>query len=101
MAFTVGHVDGSGEPVTLADLGALYDELRDATEEHPCVWVADAQGFCLSAYAGGVVVFEHLDRGGERHMAHVPRERVLEPWARLLRGDRASIDLEPWAAGYE
>ena len=49
---------------------------------------------------GGYVVFEHLERGDERHMRDVPAPKIIELWALLARGDITSIETEPWSPGY-
>ena len=101
--FGVLHTDGSGEDnPPLASLADLYDELLTADREHGDVAVInDDSGWCLSAHRDGRVVFGNLrDRGSERHMIPVPKERVLELWKRLIEGDIDGLLKEPWKPGY-
>ena len=100
--FGVLHLDGSGDnDPPLESLSDLYDELRFADREHGDVSVIhDDTGWCMSAYHGGRLVFEHLDKGGERHMFPVSKERVLQLWLRLIEGDIDGVLAEPWKAGY-
>jgi len=82
-------------------LSALYDELADSDREHGDVSIVHQDtGWSMSAHRDGRLVFEHLGEGGERHMIPVPKERVLELWKKLIRGDIASIGAEPWKPGY-
>jgi hypothetical protein len=45
--------------------------------EHASVSVTHDSEWCLSAYKGGYVVFEHLEEGEPRHMTDVPPDKVL------------------------
>lgn len=100
--FSVIHTDGSAdENPSLDSLSALYDELLAADREHGDVAVVhEDSGWSLSAHRDGRVVFEHLGRGGERHMIPVSKERVLHLWRQLIDGDVDGILGEPWRAGY-
>jgi len=100
--YGVMHADGSGEDnPPVESLSDLYDELLSTDDEHPDVSVIhDDSGWCVSAYRSGLLVFEHLGRGGERHMRNVPKERVLILWRRLIGGDIAGLLSEPWEEGY-
>jgi len=100
--FSVVHTDGSGdENPPLESLSPLYDELLSADNEHGDVSVIhDDSGWSISAHRDGRVVFEHLARGGERHMIPMPKKRVLELWRRLIEGDIEGLLAEPWKPGY-
>lgn len=100
--FGVIHSDGSGEDdPPLDSLSDLYEELRSADREHGDVAVVhDATGWSMSAHRDGRLVFEHLRRGGERHMIPVPKEEVLQLWRRLIDGDIDGLLAEPWKPGY-
>jgi len=76
----------------LADLDALDDE-------HPVAWLSHESGWTLSAYSSGLLIWENLDAGGPMHMKDIPRDRVLELWERLSRGDVDAIGHEPWITG--
>ena len=100
--FSVIHTDGSGdENPAVESLSDLYDELFSADREHGDVAVVhDDSGWSMSVHRDGRLVFEHLGKGGERHMIPVPKERVLELWRRLIAGDIDSLLDEPWKPGY-
>jgi hypothetical protein len=86
----------------LSTLPELLVELDSRPEdiEHCDVSLTHESDWCLSAYGDGYLVFGHLERGGERHMKGVPREKIIDLWKSLAAGDIASIEREPWIAGY-
>ncbi|PYJ94928.1 MAG: hypothetical protein DME23_24625 [Verrucomicrobia bacterium] len=86
----------------LSSLPALLRELDNRQEdiEHGSVAVSHESEWCMSVSPGDYVVFEHLERGGERHMHAVPDAKIIELWSRLARGDIAGIESEPWRPGY-
>ncbi|WP_437950331.1 hypothetical protein WME98_05565 [Sorangium sp. So ce296] len=100
--FSIIHTDGSGdENPPLESLSDLYDELASADREHGDVAVIhDDSGWSMSAHRDGRLIFEHLGRGGERHMIAVPKARVLELWKRLIEGDIEGLLAETWKPGY-
>jgi len=100
--FGVIHTNGSGDDdPPVESLPDLYDELLTADREHGEVAVVhDDTGWCISAHRDGRLVFEHLGKGGERHMIPVPKERVLKLWMRLINGDIDGLLSEPWKQGY-
>jgi hypothetical protein len=100
--FSIRHSDGSGEEdPPLEGLSALYDELLTADQEHGDVSVViDDTGWSISAHRDGRLVFENVDTGGERHMIPVPKEQVLALWLKLIAGDFAALEAEPWKPGY-
>ena len=101
--FGVIHTAGSGDDnPPLDSLSDLYDELLPANPEHGDVAVIhDESGWCMSAHRDGQLVFTNLaDRGSNRHMKPVPKERVLELWKRLVDGDIDGLLAEPWKPGY-
>ena len=102
--FGVIHRDGSGEDSPSLDrLANLYDELLAADGEHGDVAVVhDDSHWCMSAHRNGGLVFEQLGTRGAtaRYMTHVPKERVLELWKRLIDGDVDGVLAEPWELGY-
>ncbi len=59
-----------------------------------------ANMWCNSAHRDRRLVFENVDAGGERHMIPVPKARVLELWGKLIAGDFAALEAEPWKPGY-
>ncbi|MGK3970056.1 hypothetical protein WMF01_56870 [Sorangium sp. So ce1667] len=100
--FSIVHSDGSGEEnPSLESLSNLYDELVSADSEHGDVAVIhDDSGWCMSAHRDGRIVFEHLREGGERHMMPVTKERALELWRRLIKGNIDGLLAEAWIPGY-
>jgi hypothetical protein len=100
--FGVLHADGSGsDNPPLESLPTLYEELSLADQEHGDVSVIDDQsGWCMSAHRDGRLVFVNFGQGGARHMMAVPKDRVLELWLRLIRGDIEGLHAEPWKEGY-
>ena len=75
-------------------------ELEVEDVEHPDVALIHQSGWCLGAYPSGLLVWENLEAGEPRHMRGISRERVLELWQRLSRGELDAIEVEPWKAGY-
>lgn len=92
------HRFGGDEPARRELLPALLDELDAVDDEHPDVSVSDAEGWCLSAYASGLVVWGNVESDrdvGQRHQ--VSRTEMLRLFEHLLDGRRDLIDAEPWA----
>ncbi len=92
-----------------ADDDPSVEQMREALAEldvedieHPDVALIHESGWCLGAYPSGLLIWENLadDAGQPRHMREVARERVLELWQRLSRGELSAIESEPWKAGY-
>ena len=83
-------------------LRELLQSLDMEDNEHPDVALKHETEWCLSAYPGGLLVWENaeVDEGIARHMKCVPRERVLDLWLALAQGDLAAIEVEPWLPGY-
>ncbi len=91
-----------------ADDNPSIEQMREALAEldiedieHPDVALIHESGWCLSAYPSGLLIWENLagDPGKPRHMRGVSRERVLELWQRLSRGELSTIESELWRAG--
>ena len=102
MGFHLTHRYGATESnPPLSKLTELYAELEDKDEEHPDVAVTHESEWCLSAYPNGSVVWENLEDGNHpRYMKTVSKEKLLELWTKLAKGDIASINTEPWTEGY-
>ncbi len=92
-----------------ADDNPSVEQMREALAEldiedieHPDVALIHESGWCMGAYSSGLLVWENLadDAGQPRHMRGVTRERVLELWQRLSRGELSAIEGDPWRAGY-
>jgi hypothetical protein len=101
--FGVIHMDSSGDDdPPVESLSDLYEELHTSgIVDGDVAVVHDDSGWCISAHRDGRLVFEHLgEKGTERHMIPVAKERVLELWKRLINGDLEGILAEPWRPGY-
>ena len=104
MSFTVRHRLGHGETdPPLESLESLYEELSSSLDEleHGDVSVGHVElEECLVAYRSGLLGRESFASDRTRHLKNVSREKVLELWRALSRGDMATIDSEPWCEGY-
>ena len=101
MAFHVYHRYGACESnPELESLEQLYDELAADDDEHPDVSLGHESSWSLSAFPGGLLVLENAEGDGPaRHMASVPRAKVIELWRKLAGGDIQGVDSEPWQMG--
>lgn len=83
-------------------LRELLQSLDIEDDEHPDVSLKHETEWCLSAFPSGKLVWENVEDEVDRprHMVHVSRERVLDLWLKLARGDLAAIEAEPWLPGY-
>ncbi|QHF45947.1 hypothetical protein PspS35_19935 [Pseudomonas sp. S35] len=79
-------------------LGELKTRAHD--EEHGQVSVTNDAEWCIAVNLSGIVTFENLESGDPRHMKQVPGGKILELWGLLVQGDVATIEQEPWVAGY-
>jgi hypothetical protein len=95
-------MDASGDDdPPLESLSSLYDELSKSGITDGNVAVIDqGSSWCLSAHRDGRVVFEHLQKGEERHMTPVEKDRVLHLWRQLIDGNVDGIMSQPWMPGY-
>lgn len=95
----LGNMDGQRG---VADLRNLLLELAEDPEdtEHTSVAVTHESKWCLSAFRGGYVVFEHLENGSERHMQGVSDEQIIQLWTCLATGDIPTVEQASWTPGY-
>jgi hypothetical protein len=101
MSFWITHWWGAQEhEPALERLDELYAELLVADAEHPDVAVQHESGWCLSAFGSGLLVWENVENGEPAHLRGVAREKTLELWRALARGDIAAIQQERWQPGY-
>ena len=91
--------DSDDEP-TVEKMREALAELDVEDIEHPDVALIHESGWCLGAYPNGLLIWEHLEKGEPRHMRNISRERVLDLWQLLARGELTAIEAEPWKAGY-
>lgn len=70
-------------------------------DEHPDVALTHESEWCLSAFPGGLLVWENVEEDDEpRHMRNVARADVRRLWLALAAGDLETIEAEPWLPGY-
>ena len=64
--------------------------------------VANAQGWSLSAYPSGNVIYVTLEARPveSRHIKRLSRNEIGRLMRMLAAGDMASLEGEPWEAGY-
>lgn len=79
----------------------LLAELDAPDEEHPDTWLTHESGWTLSAHESGLMAWEDgEDLAPPRHMPRVSREKALELWISLSKGDLKAIEAEPWQPGH-
>lgn len=82
---------GSGpENPTIEEMREALAELDTPDEEHPSTWLSDDDGWTVSVYGSGLVIFSHqfediCERSG------VSRDEALELWLLLRQGKRDEI----------
>lgn len=100
MTFIVMHRMGNHERDP--DVGTLPDlvaELDADDAEHPDIAIGTPEGWTLSAMQGGDVYWENIeddDAAGVRYMRDLSRERTLELFRAVARGDLAQVEAQPW-----
>ena len=101
MTFIVMHRMGNHERDP--DVGTLPDliaELDSDDAEHPDVAISTAEGWTLSAMQGGDVYWENIEDDPDdavvRYMRELPRERTLELFRAVARGDLGEVESQPW-----
>jgi hypothetical protein len=83
--------------------------------EHPDTWLTHESGWTLSVFQSGLAIWsydadhdaaatpdeEESEVWSEpRHQVGVSRERALDLWLKLSRGEIAAIEQEPWQPGH-
>lgn len=69
--------------------------------EHPDVSIVDESEWGLSAYPGGVLIWQNIEEPGtERHQRDVPRAEVRRLFLAVAAGDLATVHAQPWKPGY-
>jgi hypothetical protein len=102
MAFVVTHVSGAmTRDPPLDALAELLDELDQlADSEHPDVAVATEDGWSLSVFRSGFVMFENVELDGPvRHMTCADRAALLALLTAFATGDRAAVEAAAWQPG--
>ncbi len=104
MAAHLTHRHGEMEDYAPEKIAALIAELEvDDDHEHPDVSVSHEDGWTLSAFPGGLVVWENVEDGaaGPRHLRDVPAEQLASMFVLCAEGRREVIDSLPWLEGYD
>lgn len=101
MGYGIRHLDGSSDDdAPISSFESLYDELRNADGEHADVAVIDDDtGWCLTAYASGLVLLESLADGTAAHLRGLDKKQVIELWTHLARGSMDEVRKWPWQDG--
>ena len=86
---------------TADDLTAALAELDVDDPEHPDCWLENEQGWDISVFGSGLVIFENVETNeGPWHMRGVSREQVLELWNLLSAGRVEALKQLSWKLGY-
>ncbi|MEU7829720.1 MULTISPECIES: hypothetical protein [unclassified Nonomuraea] len=93
--------DLMGETIDEPDADAMrrvLDGLAEADDEHPDVSLSHESGWCLSAFTGGLLVWEDTDDDSVApgEMRKVSREEMLRLFGLLAAGDITTIEELPW-----
>ena len=84
-----------------SEFAAALEELGTADPEHPDCWLADENGWTVSAFNSGVVILENPETGeGPWHMRGISKPEVVRLWNLLASGKLDEIRLSPWVSGY-
>lgn len=83
------------------DLASALGALDKPDDEHPDCWLSTEDGWSISVFQSGLVIFENIETGeGPWHMKGVSRSAALELWQMLQSNDLLSIQTKPWDGGY-
>ncbi|TLQ45371.1 hypothetical protein [Streptomyces marianii] len=76
----------------------VLDGLADADDEHPDVSLSHESGWSLSAFVGGLLLWENTEDDSvvPGQMRAVSTDEVLRLFGLLAAGDIAAIDTQPW-----
>ena len=101
MTFIVTHRMGNQErDPDVATSRNLVAELDSDDAEHPDVAISTAEGWTLSAMQGGDVYWENIEDDADgavvRYMRELSRERALELFRAVARGDLGEVEAQPW-----
>ena len=95
----MGDMSESDDP---RDIEALLQQLDGTDAEHTDVSVSTADGWTISAYRSGNVVYGNVEARppASRHIKGLPREEIGRLMRLLAAGDLAALEREPWEPGY-
>lgn len=79
----------------------ILAELNVSDAEHPDTWLSHESGWTLSVFESGLVVWQNAEGDDEpQHQRGVARDRALDLWQKLSRGEIDAVNREPWSKGY-
>ena len=95
-----GKSERASDPDVLHSLLAELDE-RTTDDEHVSVSVRRPDGWCVGAYASGLVLLENVEdlTIEPRHLYVRDRAGACRLLTLLARGDLAALEREPWRPG--
>ena len=95
----MGETSRSDDP---RDIDALLTQLDMTDQEHTDVAVRTADGWTISAYRSGNVVFENVEARSSvpRHIKRLSRGEIGRVMRLLAAGDLDALEREPWQTGY-
>lgn len=79
----------------------MYLEKDEGDEEHFGVDLV-SDNWVLMLNSRNNLIWENLadENVKPRHLKNVPKEKVIELWTKLFRGDLEAIEKEEWLEGY-
>jgi hypothetical protein len=91
---------GSEADAPVERMRVALSELDTEDIEHPDTWLTHESGWTLTVFSTGLVIWENVEEDEPaRHQKGISRERALELWMKLARGDVEGIEKEHWSAG--
>ena len=96
--FMYDVMGGTVDEPDAATLMQVLDGPALADDEHPDVSLTNESGWCLSAFGGGLLVWENPaeDSLAPGEMRDVAREEILRLFGLLAAGDIASVEACLW-----
>jgi hypothetical protein len=92
---------GSGKDPSESELQAALAELATPDPEHPDCWLIDENGWSISAFDTGLVVFENVETDeGPWHMPNCTSKLMLALWNHLKAGELDKVKTHAWREGY-
>lgn len=96
------HVcNGLGDSIdapSVEQMRAFLDDLDPNDEEHGAAWLTNDDEVSLEYEVGGNLCFSRGD--AHCHLPKVTKEKVLELWIALSRGELAVLEREDWQPGF-
>lgn len=84
-----------------SDLVAALNELKSSDAEHPDCSLSAEEGWSISVFESGLVIFENDETGeGPWHMRSMQNEAALDLWRLLQANDIAALQAKAWGPGY-